>query len=82
MMDNVLEVVAFVALGVGIAMLSYRHLAPALHRTMRIVRFRRNLASFDDVMATWESVYRAEVTDPDQPVEPPRPGRRHRPEGF
>lgn len=78
MMDQVLEMVAYVALGLGVALLSYRHLAPAIARTLSIVRFRRRLRRFDDVLATWAAVQRAEIVDPraDEPAPPENLARR------
>ncbi len=65
-MDLVLEVAAYAALGIGIALLTYRYLAPALPRAMRILRFRRGLKGFDQVFATWAAVHRADIVDSEE----------------
>ena len=74
MIDEILQVAAYVALFVGVALLSYRHLAPAVPRMLRVLRFRRGLRNVDSVLADWSVIYSTPIVDPDvASVHQPRP---------
>ncbi|MGQ0742915.1 MAG: hypothetical protein ACT4OS_00955 [Acidimicrobiales bacterium] len=75
MLDLVLEIAAYVALGVGVALLTYRYVAPAAPRLVRILRFRRRLKGVDLVVAGWV----AASERPPHPSRPPMPEGRPEP---